>query len=323
MLVLYLVTSHVFTGAEILGIVSAWVFVEKFVLKRSDIPAYVLPALGGMAVLFAGYYLVFLPSIPEARSTADQWRLNWVYGWKSEIPAYLLVLSAVAYRVRSWGRLREFLADPTNRVLAIWAIGAFVLSNHDLLVHEPVQPVHFTRGYVWTPLFLMGMPTLLVVFEWLRERLGRFPAAAAVALVAALFLSDNILWYGGQVMRNERFGIQLTRDDRDLLGWLDGPENASRIVVTPRVSQISYAATVWTGLRAWHSHKYNTPYVGRRRAEVDTFYASGAAPVEWSDLPLLVVMWNQDSREQSRAWLRERGGSPVFRNETYTVFRVK
>jgi hypothetical protein len=36
---------------------------------------------------------------------------------------------------------------------------SFFFANHELFI-DPVQPIPFTRGYIWTSLFLLVIPSL-------------------------------------------------------------------------------------------------------------------------------------------------------------------
>ena len=61
---------------------------------------------------------------------------------------------------------------------------------------RPRQPLHFTHGYVWMPLFLFGIPALRDGMEWALRNLVRWLIAWAVG---ALATTDNALWVARQV----------------------------------------------------------------------------------------------------------------------------
>jgi hypothetical protein len=87
------------------------------------------------------------------------------------------------------------LQDRTVRLLLGWFVGAFLLANHDLFV-RPRQPIHFTHGYLWVPLFLIGAPVMIKIAELLLAAPWRIGLPTSIALSGLMFL-DNAGWFGG------------------------------------------------------------------------------------------------------------------------------
>jgi hypothetical protein len=54
-----------------------------------------------------------------------------------------------------------------------------------------MQPIHFTRGYVWAGLFLFSLPALVWLINYLQQSTVRKWLLCGFTFI---FLSDNILW---------------------------------------------------------------------------------------------------------------------------------
>jgi predicted small integral membrane protein len=169
---------------------------------------------GGLLALHLAYYLVFLNQFDEHRRLVAQWRLPRLLQMENFIPAYALVGGLAAWSARRLTLAKPFFDVGHNRLFLVWLVVAFALANHEFAM-DPVQPLHFERGYIWTSLFLLGIPALLRLFDYLRERLTRRAAAVCTSLVLALLLSDNVVWLATYTARPTS-GFWITRNERQL-----------------------------------------------------------------------------------------------------------
>lgn len=121
--------------------------------RRQPLPLLVTASLA--LAVFLGYNLLYLGSFPQHRVLHQTWRIDWSLAPVSIVLAWLPVATIAAVRCvrdfRRLGRDEAFLG-------VAFAVG-FGLSIHDRFI-SPVQPAHFTRGYVWMPLMLLGLPLL-------------------------------------------------------------------------------------------------------------------------------------------------------------------
>jgi len=76
----------------------------------------------------------------------------------------------------------------------VWYIVAFLFSHHQWFV-RPIQPLHFTRGYTWAPLFLMGANNILLLLNSILHTRRKFIRVAGIAGFVLLMVSDNIVWF--------------------------------------------------------------------------------------------------------------------------------
>jgi hypothetical protein len=315
-LALVLVLTHPFTGAELTAILLAWLAVEG--LRRSRaVPREFALACVGVAGVQAAYYGVFLRRFEEHRVVLQQYDAEpWLLDNASLLPAYLPVLCLAAWNFRSVGHARRYLATPPHRLLLVWFLVALALEKHELVM-RPVMPLHFTRGYVWTALCLMGAPVLVGLLRRLATGRRRAAGIAAAAGIVVLFLADNGSWVGTYPWRPSgwRQAIYLHPAERDVLAHLaaEGPPGS---VVAAQTRKLGFLTTVYTPLRSWYAHHLVTPYAEARAEELRRYFAAGSVPPAWRDLSVLVVMFREEAD-------RRRGqGEPLYANAGFVVFRA-
>jgi hypothetical protein len=88
---LLLSLSHPFTGIEYLAIVTAWIGVEKILIRNKEIPWKFIVGITLILAFHLFYYLYYLNQFPEHRSVSEQYALNWRLRYFSMLPAYCLV----------------------------------------------------------------------------------------------------------------------------------------------------------------------------------------------------------------------------------------
>lgn len=308
----FLSASHPFTGIELLAVVSVWLVAELIVGGPDRPPtAFVLSVLI-LLLAHVSYYLVFLPSIPEHRQLMDQWELPWNLPPLSALFAYAPVAGIALWSLVKRGT--SPLRDRNTRLLLVWFAVAFILANHQYILRS-VQPLHFTRGYVWTPLFLLAAPALQEFFQKRRKGLRNL---TAVVCVVAIFVADNAIWLGLVSSPDERADIVLSADQRGVLDWTDRNGDGRTLLITGDVG-LGYLATVYTPVRAWVAHKFNTPRSAQREREVKEFFEEGSGQKEWKGRRLIVIAAHGEADRRLGMW---RGGDARsvenrFTNESF------
>jgi hypothetical protein len=310
--------SHPFTGAQLLLILAAWCFLEWCFLESDAVPRSFLVGCSALLVLHVGYYLVFLSQFPEHRALMEQWAQAWVYHAQNFVPAYLLVGGFAVWRMRRLEMARAVLASPANRLFLVWFAVSFVLANHEFAM-RPVQPLHFTRGYVWMPLFLLGAPLLVQLLRRLWSSRRRVSGRVLAVLLLGAFVTDNAVWFASL---SRPLGMYQTADQRELLDWLDEDERRGAVLLAED-GYIGYLATVYSPLRAWHSHLFNTPWGQERRREARAFFREGVFLEEWRGMHLLIVYSDVDSVSPGRGIPEGIPASPGFGNATFTVLEIR
>ena len=311
--------SHPFTGVELLCILCAWSFLELVIGHKGQLPWGFFLITCGLLLVHLSYYWFFLRQFAEHRSVVTQWMLPWILHYFNIIPAYALVAVFALWRVRTIALAKQFFAVRHNRLLLVWFVVAFLLAKHDLFIHA-VQPLHFTRGYIWMPLFLIGAPTLIALLRVLCAPPARLVRVVAAILLVALFLTDNASWLGS-FLRSSDQGIRMTCDQAAVISWM-GQLPREKFLVIAQEPSIGYMTTVYTQFRAWRSHIYNTPYSLLRQSELDSFYRDHFFLPAWKGQRLLVVVDVADTPLNDQ-WMTQAGGKLVFNNKSFEIFEVR
>ncbi len=322
LLAFVLSSSHPFSGIELLAILTAWAFLEVVLLKNRSVPIYFLLGSAALSIVHVGYYLFFLKLFVEHRSVQSQNEFAWVLRIKNILPAYALVGSLALWSILREHGVKEFFRAPLNRLFVTWFSVAFLLANHELFM-RPIQPLHFSRGYIWIPLFLIGVRSLTALFSYLAARKNAVLRMASISILVLVFLSDNALWLAS-FPGKRWYGFRLTVDEMQLYDWFNAPENKESIVVSED-HKIGYLATVYSPLQAWCSQTLVTPFYAQRGEEIKNLFQNGVFLEEWKKIPLLIVSSNTDkTRAADKNALTASGQqvSTTFHNSSFTVFRV-
>lgn len=289
LLLLLLAASHPFTGLQWLLIAALWLVVERLPGGARP-PGWMLPAVLALLALFLGYHLWLLPGGAEHAALMQAWALAWTLPLSAQVLAYgpVLLLAALA----AWSPAAR---GAGRRLLLCVALVSLALANHELLL-APRQPLHFTRGYVWMPLFLLGAPLLV---DWLaRQR------RLLVLAVCGLLLLDNTSWFGVQILQNAGgFGAAryLTAEERGALQALSAPRYAGHLVVAEE-PRFGYDAIVYTPLQAWYSQEHSTPWGAERLAALVRWRDSGAEPAAWSGRAIVFVVADRGQEPAAYPW---------------------
>lgn len=297
---LLLATTHPWSGLELLLTMNLWRGVRLIVTKnRTEVVQLALSA--GMLVIFLGYYRIWLPSFEQHAALQSVWELDWSLKWSSALAAWGLVAAAAIYRL---ARDRSAWQTETVQFLLCALAVAAGLSLHDRVM-KPVQPLHFTRGYVWMPLCLLGAPAVVELMKscWQRSVMAKVAVCAACLMLA----SDNLVFAAVHSWRQyqQRDGFHLDAHDRALL--LDLHEQYPEAVVLTESSKINYLLPAYANLRPWLGHPFNTPGFPERREIMDRCFADGTVSVSHipADVTLLVVELTRNAQPlvNSGCWL--------------------
>jgi len=318
--------SHPFTGIELVSIILLWVILEILIDRSAAPPLWFEAGIALLLMLHLGYWLILLPLLsPEHAALAPSWEFPWVLHWYNEIPEYAIVGFAALWRLRERHRIAAAFQDRTLRLFLAWAAGAFLLANHDLFI-SPRQPIHFTRGYLWVPLFLIGAPVMVEIAERLLanpRRAGRF----ALIPLYGLMLLDNAGWYGGaglDLLRNGKSvsffpnAIYIGRSAGDVLRQLNDEVFAGGLVVS-NARPLSYQVIVYTPLRAWYSQMWNTPRPEERLAELKALFQDGRDFGDWCCRKMIAIVERQKDRE-AKEKLLTLGYKLAYENIDYDIF---
>ncbi|WZO95928.1 hypothetical protein EP7_002900 [Isosphaeraceae bacterium EP7] len=317
--------SSPFTGVELLSVLWTWCFVEVVFLRRPGLGVTTgyFAAITAVFGLMLGYYLGFLNLFESHRIVARQMSLDWGYNAVQFVPAYALVGALAAWRLRDGSRALAACANPETTLFLAWAAVAFALSNHEFAITAR-QPIHFTRGYVWIPLFFLGAPVLVGLFDHLGGRLRRPWGGLAAGLVLLLFLNDDLAWLARFPLRYDvpraNQDLRISPEQREVLGRVSGPEFRGHTLLSEDPT-ISYLCITSTPMRSWDAHPFETPDLASRHAEIVRLFAEGTPDDRWAGLPLVVVRERRPGAATD-SWLAARHALPILSNDRFEVFQV-
>lgn len=302
--------SHPFTGVEYLAIVCGWLFLEKFFLKNKAIPWWVFGSFYLLFFLHLFYYLFFLNQYPEHKKLFNVFSVDWGYSFRVFIPAYLLVAVLAGFTFYRQ-KLKSVFREEHQRLFFAWAFIAFLLSNHEWFI-KPIQPIHFTRGYIWLGLFLFSIPGLLKILDTLKNK------KVALAVFILLFLSDNILWYADafKSKQNHETVRHISQDTEEILSWLQHHTTTNDLLVSNEYP-VSYLSNAYASSYSWTGHRYNTPDFTLKKQQALEFLKTGIPLQEWKESHLLILVnKNQASIPVAQNLKKNR----LFENKTYEIF---
>jgi hypothetical protein len=236
-----------------------------------------------------GYYLLFLPSFPGHAALMEQWSRCGVLKWKTLGAAYCLV-GLLALLRAAW--LRPAFGHPFSRFLAVAAGVSLLLAKHDLLLTAR-QPLHFTRGHIWLPLCLLGLPAVAALWRRAAGASRRRLLAACAALFALAMLTDNATFFYAKM--SQPSGLVLSGAQRQALAAIDRQPGW---IVLSDDPLLSYLSATYTSARPYWGHFYNTPGTPEKKAAVAEFFRQGVIPAELAARPLAVLVRETKNRER-------------------------
>ena len=287
--------SHPFTGLQFALVLVAFSTLEA--IRRAGPLWLPLAALGLLAAHLA-YYLLLVGGEPTQAGIMQQYAARYrslplTSSLLAYAPVTLFALMTLRHRA-VWQRLPVRLCV----CVALVSVG---LENHELFI-TPDQPLHFTRGYLWLALFLLGAPTLVIVLGRLRR--GGLWARFALAGIFMIALSDNALWFAQQgrtLTLSNGEALYLSTAEQALFAYLQQPALRGALVIGER-SRTGYLTTVYTPLNAYVSHWDNTPDRAAREAEVERWRAEGVLAPTWQGRRLLFVVEGDARSAEERPW---------------------
>jgi hypothetical protein len=314
-----LLLSHPFTGLQILLVVTVWAGVESVLLRNRAVPFLFAATMAYLVFLHLLYYVVLLNMFEEHRVIFAQWSLAWTESAMTALGADILVGLLAFWAIRTLALAREVFSHAGARLLAAWFVVSIILAHHDLFF-PPKQPLHFTHGYSWCALFLLGVGPLRRLLETILSWRAPLMRWTALALIFVLAFSDNAIWLIYQGMHLEP-ALALDNPDRELFRWLNQrPEpHAELLVSTSSRLPLTFLAMTYTDYRGWAAHYATTPYALERNREVDDFFKTGKASPGWSGKAIFVMLSKLESTKQIKesSW-----GDPIFQNSEYEVYRI-
>jgi hypothetical protein len=308
--------SHPFTGVLILSIVCTWFFFEKVIANNKTIKWATVFVIATATTWFAIYNFLLLPQDSDHKALMSEWMVNFSANPKSFFLGYILVAIPAIIRLSSLDKIKAFIKSPFHRFLLIWLLVNLFWENHNLFMTAR-QPAHFTRGYVWACLFIIGLPVIIRFLSSLTAERGLLSAKAALTAVVLLALSDNIAWFMHQsIIQYKGAGHYTSADQKNVLNFLSENYKKNELLISAD-EKISYLGTTYTPYRSSYSHKYNTPHPKVAKAKTIEFL-NNYGKVNFTNRKIVVVVRNDST---ANYWRPE--FDSVYSNKSYMIWRRK
>jgi hypothetical protein len=310
--------SHPFTGLETCVIVAVYLAVERLCGDQSVKPIHLVGS-AGVVCFHVWYYLIFLNQFADHRAVQNLRELQGISrGWYYPASTFLPALSIVGILalVRLWRSpgFRQVIQDPRNRLFLVWFLVVFGFTQH-YRVMRPIQPIHFAHGYDWIALFFLGAPVLMRLLERLLAIRVPWLRISAVSAFLVFFLADNIFWFATFTRPGTTQAILITREQKEVLSWLDHTAVPPDMVVTADL-RLSYLVSTYTRVRSWVGYGVSTPQFDQRKQESQQAFQNGTILPAWNAMHVFYV---QRSAEDA-GWKGPVGSREVFHDAQYVVW---
>ncbi len=277
-------TAHPFSGVQLLLILTLWFGILACLKLTSSMVKNFL-VMFAFTGLFLAYYKVFLNSVPQHQAIHKEWSIAWTLPVNSMIMAYSPVALLAAGRI--WID-REKL-DRNVGFLFIYFLISLLLAKHDLFI-SPIQPLHFTRGYIWTPLCLIALPLIQKITLALQEKLHPYLFRYLLIMLAGLVVSDNLTFIKDRLLYPAE-AFFLTREEKQMLTeinqlGLDG------VLLSPE-PKLSYLSATYTSVRPYLGHTALTPQYEERLGQVEMWRTKGIKG-DWFDMIDYILIKKKD-----------------------------
>jgi hypothetical protein len=154
---------------------------------------------------------------------------------------------------------------------------------------SPRQPLHFTRGYVWLPLALLGLPLVQSAAVGLLQRTGPVAGSLLLTVAAVPAVLDNAAWLV-TYCRHEGHDIRIAAADREVFAELErlGCRGVLLYAVPDRLVG-NYLSATYTSVRPFVGHMFLTPDYDARLAAVQEWIATGRFEGLLDEVEILVL----------------------------------
>jgi hypothetical protein len=259
--VVLLCTTHFHSG-----LAHGTVFVLAMLLGARTDRTRLAWGVAGAAVVGAqaAYGLWWLPSFEAARVVLDGFdEADWIVPVSTQLLAY----GPVAL-FAGWARHD---GPPAQRRFLLAALAvSLALINHELFMHAR-QPVHFSRGYVWFPLALLGLPRIVAFFRG-RTAWPASPRLSAALLVGLLCLDNGVFLVetSRNIANNNSLDVRLSPDERAFFAELDQRQLKGTVLLPS--DRLALQLPAYTDLTGWHGQYHWTPHFGERARRVHAHF---------------------------------------------------
>ena len=305
--------SHPYTATEFIAIVTTWAVLEYYYFQSKEINTKGLLLIGA-AVLFHGiYYGLLMSHFEVARTISKQVALDWAYKAWHFVPAYFFVWLLSFLAVKNVALFKAQFSSPVNRLFFCWGAVAFLLSVHGFAI-KPVQPIHYTRGYVYAGFFLFSIPAIIYLLNYVQNKKGIWKPILILAVF--IFLADNISWFYFATDYNQT-GIYLDKSQQQLINFFKQQGNGIAIG-TDNTEGIAINIQLYSNYKAWVPHPFLTFNMDSKENAVHDLINKETIDNRWKNIPTYFFVEKNDTILAGHTF-----HFPVkFENDSFKVFQI-
>jgi hypothetical protein len=313
--------SHPFTGLQMILIVLCWQIFEAFYLKDQTIKLQYIFFNVLLTGFHLAYYLLFLGRDAEHKSVTAQWATYDAVEKMDDqainfVPACILVFLLFAYQIRTPEKFISFFQNQKYRFLAIFGLVSFVLANHEFAV-DPMQPIHFDRGYIWFPLFLLGTETLLSMLNYLKTKM-KLLGIIVIFCLFTVMVSDNLGWF--PIQYNNFYkgnGFVLSKDDKDVIDFIKQNKFNKKFLLISNENRLSYLMATYTPVRTLIGHPINSPFWLENNKIRADFFKTGVLPEQILLNNILILVKKDTEAEGIGNFPKEQ----IYENDSFVIYK--
>ncbi|MCX8036004.1 MAG: hypothetical protein N3D11_02900 [Candidatus Sumerlaeia bacterium] len=308
--------------------------------RRSDL--WTLAGVAAVAAAWAAYYRLYLPQFPSVRSWIEQ-TLSFHFPLRGDVwpRAWGLLLAgvpaALLYRpLRLW-----LFGQRDGRLVLFWGAAVLVWSHNDRFLPQPIQPIHFLRGYLF--LFLLILTAKAAELMLMRRQAER-PASEPVAAdqagkkgsggkrhrvgihalaggVVVLLSLDNVLFVARVATETPQLGLlTISPAAKAVLDFYSAKKESKGILSADR--HLGVLLVAHTRHRLFLSEAVLTPFFSERAFDAAQMLRDGGRALARQQGIEEIVLWKTQGAPFP-AWAHDPAQfRVVFENELYRVGKV-
>ncbi len=315
---LLLALSHPFSGLQATLIMLAWACLKKILFKDQTLSWWHLLSISALLTGQLYYYFIYLQSFSSHREVYEQWQLPLNLGL---VPALLAYTPVAIAAIRSSFLKKGRVWEDFNGFLIIAAVVTFLLMFHQWFM-QAHQPLHFSRGYLWLFLFLLGYSSfkdLIALFNSYRP----LTRSMLTLLFFLLFFLDNLGWFTVQgIHQLKGTSLHLSRDEKEVIGYLK-EHTTNQTILFSEDQKMSYLALVYSPVRSYYSHWANTPAIRKKIRNTGLFFHTGQVPEGFDDREVLLLLPVQPKANNPFQQKLSENYSICFQTQDHLIFRSR
>lgn len=313
--------SGVFVGIEISAILLTFFLIEYFLSKNKKL-IYPFVSLFLITLLFYSYYNIFITHFPEGRSLNEQHKHfpQMFIPAHSYIPAYGFPLFLFLAAVLDKKFIKGFLQEQKNRLLLLMVITVFSLNiNHLIIPRGGIQPAHFTRGYLFFSMLLIGLLWLKSKFHYMQISEFNIRKKLLLVLLIPIFFIDNALFLIDVSTKPRHPNIlTIQKETKELLDYLNSIKSSKHIISTNR--QLGIIIPTHTIHKTLLADLIITPFNGEKTEDAQKYFQFGSKTNVLKKYNINLIIVDKGYNNYFQKYIKDENTKEIFQNSLWVVY---